>query len=69
MRVMLAKLDPVQKQKAWAAIQRDTPSLAEFMQTDTYAMLRDKLGMSVVIEVQDGKVIEKKAKAEEVGDE
>jgi len=59
-RVVLAKLPPEQKKKAWAAIQRDAPSLAEFMQSETYALFRDKLGASVVIDVEDGKVIEKR---------
>jgi len=57
MRVVLSDLDPEQKQKAWAAIKRDAPALAEFMCSDTYALMRDRLGMSVVIEVEDGKVV------------
>lgn len=60
MKVVLATLDDAQKRKAWAAIQRDAPGLAEFMQTEGYKALRDQLGASVVIEVVDGKVIEKK---------
>ncbi len=60
MKVVLGKLPPEQKKKAWAAIQRDAPALAEFMQGETYRLFRDQLGCSLVIEVEDGKVIEKR---------
>jgi len=64
MKVVLATLSPEQKKKAWLAIQRDAPALAEFMQGETYALFRDKLGASMVIDVEAGQVIEKREEQE-----
>jgi len=53
----LNDLPPEIKPKACLAIQRDRPALAEFMRSDAYTGLRDMLGASVVITVDDGRVL------------
>jgi len=57
MKVTLAKLNSEQKKKAWSAIKRDQPELATFMQSETFALLKNELGASVIVEVKDGKIM------------
>ena len=58
-KIILSKLPPERKQKAWALIQQEAPALAEFMGSETYRLLRDKLGCSVVLTVDKGHIVTK----------
>jgi len=64
-RVLISKLPPARKQKAWALIQKEAPALAEFMQSETYRLFRDKLGCSVVLTLDKGHIVTKTWKPEE----
>jgi len=48
--INLSTLSPEDKQRSWAKIKAEQPSLAEFMLSEEYARMRDELGCSVILE-------------------
>ena len=46
----LSTLSPEDKQRSWAKIKAEKPSLAEFMLSEEYSRMREELGCSVILE-------------------
>ncbi len=52
------RMPPEVRQKAWFAIKRDHPALAEFMRSDAYRRLHQVIGAEVIVRInRSGRII------------